>query len=506
MSLHSSADLKDALLDMWVPAIGAKTAEEWCIKNVQKLVGYALDIAQPELEAFIALYHEIIDEKVAEFLTHVFRRNLDCYFDIHPPFQLGKAILTGSLSEGLFLYSTEPPDMDFMCVLKDISFSVEDQENGCLVLRDDTPFVYASVKKGKEQKLWREFCHDDDTQTGKYRLSSKKLKEKMQQNYQKIGDMFRTLGREELKKVDAGAAASIHKTKPSICIYETLLKGISTLLETTSLQGLDRPLTNCCNQIQNSILHTLVPCTDIVLSIFCHEWPSCAREWITRERVWPEIHAVENIARNGFHIVPKSSNDGDFRLSFSCAETMLIQLLSPLQHRVIRAFKAVIKYHQSIWSSTFDGVLTSYHIKTIAFWHFEKSPREYCTEETLVHHLLSLLGDLAEALRVQNLPMYFMPKVNLLHDFDDPDVLLSLADMITEVSQDFSAMCMAVNELSTLKYNKIFSCNKSGCDKWVDKITHRLQNLEDVPDEGDSFITFSKHFFKFVRAILNCFK
>jgi hypothetical protein len=66
--------------------------------------------------------------------------------------------------------------------------------------------------------------------------------------------------------------------------------------------------------------------------------------------MWPDNDLVTKIAQNGFHIVPKCSTEGDFRLSFSFAETTLITHLSSLQHKVVRYFKAVVIYNQSSWS------------------------------------------------------------------------------------------------------------------------------------------------------------
>ena len=109
---------------------------------------------------------------------------------------------------------------------------------------------------------------------------------------------------------------------------------------------------------------------DIVLAISCDGWPSCAKEWITRDRIWPQTHLIQKIINDGFHIVPKSSTEGDFRLSFSYAETTLIESLSKLQHKVLRSFKAVVKFHQSSWSPNIKEIITTYHLKTIAFWYF----------------------------------------------------------------------------------------------------------------------------------------
>ena len=94
----------------------------------------------------------------------------------------------------------------------------------------------------------------------------------------------------------------------------------------------------------------------------------------------------------------------------------------------MRAFKTVIKYHQHSWDPNVKEILSSYHLKTVAFWHFEKTSQESWNEETLVHHLVTLLEELAEALKIQHLPMYFMPKVNLFENTDKPDVTLNLVE------------------------------------------------------------------------------
>ena len=185
-------------------------------------------------------------------------------------------------------------------------------------------------------------------------------------------------------------------------------------------------------------------CSDIVLSIYCEGWPACAQEWVARKRLWPDLNSAKNILQAGFHIVPKSSPDGNFRLSFSRAETMLVKTLLPLQHKVMRAFKAVVKYHQHSWGLNLEEILSSYHLKTVAFWHFEKTSQESWNDETLVHHFVTMLEELAEALKVQHLPMYFMPKVNLLEDIANPDVTLDLVEKILELSTNYAAMSKAV--------------------------------------------------------------
>ena len=437
--------LKSTLLEMWVPVVGVQTLADLWLKNYEKAFCSVV-----KMDNLPIVVQDNIKRQNEEFCKRsVFKTNFQSYFDDHPPFQLSEAILTGSLSEGLFLYSLEPPDMDFLCVLKNITFSQEDQKNGGLQQREDTPFVYAFVTKNETQQLWGEFFHDADTHAGKNRLSSRKMKEKLQDNYQKTNRMFHTLGEEEIEQINEGAAATVRKPKPSLSSFQCFVEIWQKVLRQPANELHNLHIDE--SQFNDYILYQLVPSSDIVLSIYCEGWPSCAREWMTRERLWPQIHSVEKITQSGFHIVPKSSPDGDFRLSFSRAESMLIETLLPLQHRVMRAFKAVVKYHENTWSPNLKEIISSYHLKTIAFWHFEKTSRISWTEESLVHHLVTLLQKFAEALRLQNLPMYFMPKFNLLQDVDDPEVTLDLMEEISQLAHNFSAISEAVHNCNTLK-------------------------------------------------------
>ena len=189
------------------------------------------------------------------------------------------------------------------------------------------------------------------------------------------------------------------------------------------------------------------------MSIRCDRWPRCAWEWLTRTRHWPDKNLVQKICQEGFHIVPKSSPEGDFRLSFSSAETTLIENLTPLQHKVIRAFKAVIKYHQSNWSPNIKDIICTYHLKTIAFWHVEKTTQDSWTED-VVSHLLLLIEEFAKALRNGNRPMYFLPKYNLLEKVENCEEMKKISDKVAELSKDIPAITTAINRLAntTLGY------------------------------------------------------
>ena len=121
--------LKDCLLKIWTLALGARTPFEFVEKNCEKLCQHTYfgrkDIPPQRPDLLKNKIYEI-------FSTFVFDASLENCFDTQPPFQLDETILTGSFSDGPFLFANEPPDVDFMCVLANIMFSEEDQENGCL--------------------------------------------------------------------------------------------------------------------------------------------------------------------------------------------------------------------------------------------------------------------------------------------------------------------------------------------------------------------------------------
>ena len=244
-----------------------------------------------------------------------FKENFERYFDPWPPFQFGGSMLSGSFSEGLFLYTPlSPPDMDYMCALKGISFTQQDQENGSLMLREDTPFVYALIKGEKEQKLWSQFLDDTDIS----RLSSRKLKDRLRENYQRSGKFFRRSKGEHHDEVGEGAAMTIHKTPglPSFTkVYEFTQKFLTRpLIKEFGDIVVDLEFSTKLHDA--ALWYHFVNCSDVVLYILCEGWPSCAMEWITRKRIWPHAQLVNDITQRGFHIVPKSSPDRGFPFIF----------------------------------------------------------------------------------------------------------------------------------------------------------------------------------------------
>ena len=438
---NAEVKLKQTILRVRTPVLlGAQSIEEIWVENISD----SLEITNSSDAAAVDYLHEIIRKTVKIFCKCGFQRDIANYFDTQPPFQLEKSLVSGSWSEGLHVIfessaKIPPPDVDFMCVLKNVKFTESDQIEGNLILRDDTLFLNAYITDEERAELWKDFLHEPSP--SKFRLSSLKIKEKLYQNYLNVGSFFQSHfleGSQHIQSQPESAAFTLDNDEPqrsAPIVYTDCIQSV--------FDSLFKSRQNTYDEIKKKIMKVIFEyyhSCDIVLALSCAGWPLSANEWITRERMWPDKDLIKRIAQSGFHIVPKISREGDFRLSFSSAETTLVRHWSRFQHKVVKAFKAVVKYYQNAWSSNMNKIIKSYHLKTIAFWYIEKRPQNSFTEENVATHLVLLLQELAEALRKQDLPMYFMPKVNLLKDVENYEEVIDMAEKIFNLSTNISAI------------------------------------------------------------------
>ena len=406
-------DLRKALLGVLRPIVGARCPTE--LYSLQfKEVFPNVPVPPPQ---FYGVFERLINMNE----SHVINTEEE-YFSFfesmtkHPAFQFDKLFLSGSLSEGLAIYQDELPDHDIMMIFKNISFSEEDQKCGNLTMKEDTAFVNAYITNEESLKLWEDFLEDPAGEdTTRRQLSSRKLKAMHHDFYEKRDAVFNNQNFNRCKTM--GDGPSLELTREISLPHGAPVKEVSWS-------------------------------ADIIISIRCDGWPHCAWEWPQRDRLWPDKNLVQKISQDGFYIVPKSSLEGNFRLSFSNAETTLIENLTPLQHKVIRAFKAVIKYHQSNWSPNIKDIICTYHLKTIAFWHIEKTTQDSWTEGNVVSHLLLLIEEFAEALKKGNLPMYFLPKYNLLGNVENSEEMKKISAKVVELSKDIHAITTAVKKVA----------------------------------------------------------
>ncbi|CAB3989956.1 Hypothetical predicted protein [Paramuricea clavata] len=400
-----TSPLRNAILRLWTPAVGARSLDELRDRHINKVMtspGNPLD-AMRLLDNMPFTMHETIE----------------IYSDNQPLFEIGEVIISGSWSEGLYFYghsNTSIPDLDYMLVLKNISFSEEDQRSGYLTLKEDTPFIYAYMTDENTAEIWKDFLVDHEDTPSK-RLSSKKLKERLKENKLQFLP-FRYRG-DNSNSVGEGAAIYSSRCDFGLTRFnEAFNYLIFQLGESSKIgNGVCR-----CKNLLNDFYKLFTGC-DIVLAISCDGWPSCAREWITRHRNWPEDNLIQEITHD-----------------------------------------AVVKYHQNTWSPNIKEIITTYHLKTIAFWYFEKRTQDSFTEETVATHLILLLQELAEALRNRELPMYFMPKVNLFGNVENPEEAIEIAEKIEQLSLDFLLVIKGLENI-TSECTQLF-CIFHNIKKW----------------------------------------
>ncbi len=87
--------------------------------------------------------------------------------------------------------------------------------------------------------------------------------------------------------------------------------------------------------------------------------------------------------------------------------------------------------------------------KSLVFWHVENSQENSWSKNDghAVVHLLSLLDELAQALQNQFLPMYFLPKFNLLKDVENKEELETVAKRLAKLSKNIPDILDAVKNV-----------------------------------------------------------
>ena len=419
--------LKKAILNIRQYARGCRRPSEIIYKGFTHQMEENRDVEEDEVCRTLA---HLIDE-------HVFSSASD-YFDSVEPFQLEDIVISGSYSEGMQkidLNTLSFSDTDFMLILKNIKVTEEDQRNGNLAVKQTSPFVTLYLTNRYLVEMWADFTETSNNERGERstKLSPLKLKKRFREKYKNCEPMFIPLCNHNVKKVDEGPSIAVCYQAPDY--------------EGPSLKGLPA--------FPNEEF-------DFVLAIKCDGWPLCAQAWLSRPRCWPSKDIVQTIVDGGFHIVCKSSAEGDFRLSYSNAETLLIQNLNDLQYKTYRAFKAFVNRYKKEWSPDAKKIICSYHLKTIMLWHCEKSDLKDWTEETVASHLLTLVDDLILALKEKTLAMYFMPKCNLMKQENNNT---QIVEKITELRFNYCLIAEAIvaEEPDILDWINYFNIMFPGC-------------------------------------------
>ena len=178
---------------------------------------------------------------------------------------------------------------------------------------------------------------------------------------------------------------------------------------------------------------------DFVPAIQCDGFSIISTSWPARVAVkeWPKPSVVQNVLHAGFQLVPRASKSGhsdprvSFRLSFNEAETILATSLNQVQRECFRCLK--MYYYEFL--ETNPKLVETYHLKTILFWTLENTPEGLWREDNMAFCCITLLSNLAEALKSGYLLHYFIPGNNLFQHHDK-EALEKAAQVVDSVIHD----------------------------------------------------------------------
>ena len=181
------------------------------------------------------------------------------------------------------------------------------------------------------------------------------------------------------------------------------------------------------------MLHEYIP------AFRCLTWPMVAQEWRKRQRKWPSPDVVDQVTREGFHLVVKAPKNGgnpecDFRISFSHAEYLLSQEINEIQRECYRCLKT---YHRVYLSTEAKGLI-SFHLKNIFLRTIEETGGEMWIESRRAECMWKLFANLLKALRERHLPHYFVQSYNLfdIDYIEDPAILESLTERVEQIMEN----------------------------------------------------------------------
>ena len=178
---------------------------------------------------------------------------------------------------------------------------------------------------------------------------------------------------------------------------------------------------------------------DFVPAFKAPGWPMVAQEWIRRERKWPSQEVIDQILKEGFHLVAKAPKNGgnlecDFRISFANAEFLLSRELNEVQRECYRCLK---KFHRA-HLSTKPKRLVSFHLKNLFLQTVEETGAEIWTQSNRVECMMKLFRNLLEALRKRDLRHFFVRSYNLfsIDYIADPNILEPLVGICEKINEN----------------------------------------------------------------------
>ncbi|KAK3093556.1 hypothetical protein FSP39_017268 [Pinctada imbricata] len=157
---------------------------------------------------------------------------------------------------------------------------------------------------------------------------------------------------------------------------------------------------------------------DFAFCIPCYNWPDIANNWVIRDRSydWPTNEMIQNIVRNGCHVVPIGDPDSpcyehEWRISFSLAERTLMHSFNHTQFLVYNLLRLTLK---RVIEKGIPNVFCSYFMKTTLFYIAEKTSIQFWQLHDLEVCFKTCLSVLYDYVDNVYCPNYFIPEYNMI--------------------------------------------------------------------------------------------
>ncbi|XP_063158557.1 uncharacterized protein LOC134496776 [Candoia aspera] len=198
------------------------------------------------------------------------------------------------------------------------------------------------------------------------------------------------------------------------------------------------------------------------------------------------LRKVEAVTEAGPELVPKG---GFWRLSFSCAEAMILEEVDADGGQRRAALRLLKFVNKTRWTPEYGKILTSYHLKTILLWCCEiYHHKEHW--ETLLSSLETLLGLLKHTLAEKNLPHYFLQPVNLFsrhykisNSTYRPLALQALCHEVSAMLADATAYLVPGHESPGCSANKDHEEKAAALQEFKERHQEELKELKRMEDE-----------------------
>lgn len=163
-----------------------------------------------------------------------------------------------------------------------------------------------------------------------------------------------------------------------------------------------------------------IPFTSVTVAVddvlaFPSVCPNIVRNWVKRERTggWPSEELIKEVEKTDVLVVPVGvkghpEENLQWRISFTLSELQFVWSLNDTQIKVYVLLKMIAKSQLKVISKK----ISSYVVKNILFWLFEKTDINRFIPENIMSIIKEALAYLRNCLYAGNIPNYMLPERN----------------------------------------------------------------------------------------------